>query len=96
MALYVSPSVAITLLEEQLGSLKNQLAFYNSSSQEYKIAYAKYSFFSAILKPLQEGKTVKQAIEAGLQSFGSSDMSTVLPKGKKEEFKQEVIDLLKL
>ena len=46
---YVSPSTAITRLEEQNVSLKNQLEIYNSSSLEYKHALAKYQFFSAIL-----------------------------------------------
>ena len=93
---YVAPAVAIVRLEEQLVSLKNQLDFYNSSSQEYRIVLAKFNFFSTIHTSLAEGKTVKESIQDGVNAFGSSDMSSDLPKGKKEEYKLEVINLLKL
>jgi hypothetical protein len=93
---YVAPTVAIERLEDQLVSLKNQLNFYNSSSQEYRIVSAKFNFFSTIHQSLVEGKTVKVSIQDGVNAFGSSDLSSGLPKGKKEEFKIEVINLLKL
>lgn len=91
---YVASSTAITLLEEQNVSLKYQLEIYNSSSLDYKYALAKYQFFSAILKPLYEGKGTKESLEIGL-GFLNSDAAGILPKAKKQEFKDEAISLLK-
>lgn len=93
---YVDPATAISRLEEQLVSLKGQLEFYNSSSQEWKLVNAKFNFFNVINQSLVEGRPVQVAIEDGLKAFGSSEMSSGLPKGKKEEYRLEVINLLKL
>lgn len=93
---YVDPATAINRLEEQLVSLKGQMEFYNSSSQEWKLVNAKFNFFNTINQALVEGRPVQISIEEGLKAFGSSEMSSGLPKGKKEEYKLEVINLLKL
>ena len=93
---YVAPDIAIARLEEQLIPLKLQLGFYNPSSQEYKTALAKWSFFDRINQRIVEGNSVKGAIQEGVNDFGSSEMSTPLAKGKKDEYKEEVIELLKL
>jgi hypothetical protein len=58
---YVSPSTAITLLDEQNASLKLQLQIYNSSSLEYKLANAKFQFFLTILQSIVDGKGTKES-----------------------------------
>ncbi len=90
---YVSTSTAITRLEDQNASLKNQLEIYNSSSLEYKVALAKYQFFSVILQALYDGKETKESLEIGL-GFLTTDAAGILSKAKKQEFKDEAISLL--
>ncbi len=90
---YVSSSTAITRLEDQCTTLKSQLEIYNTSSLEYKLALAKYDFFSAILVPLYEGKSVKESLVIGL-GFLTTDAAGNLSKQKRQEFKEEAISLL--
>lgn len=92
---YVSPATAITRLEEQCVSLKAQLEFYNSSSQEYKNALAKYEFFNAILSPLYEGKSTEESLVIGLQGL-RTDIYGKLSRTKRYEYKEEAVELLKV
>jgi hypothetical protein len=90
---YVTSDQAISLLEGQCSELKEILSGLNSSSQAFKIAAAKYGFFSHILDALLEGKTVQESLLNGLQLLNSKD-NVDLPKGMTNEFKAEAIDLL--
>lgn len=91
---YVSPATAIIRLEEQCTTLKAALEFFNSSSQEYKNALAKYEFFNAILNPLYEGKSTEESLVIGLHGL-TTDVYGKLSKEKRQEFKDEAIELLK-
>lgn len=91
---YVSPATAIVRLEEQCTTLKASLEFFNSSSQEYKTALAKYEFFNAILRPLYDGKTTEESLVQGLQGL-TTDIYGTLSRTKRQEFKDEAIELLK-
>jgi hypothetical protein len=92
---YVSPATAIIRLEEQCTSLKGQLEIYNSSSQEYKVALGKYEFFNSILRPLYDGKTTEESLITGLQGL-TTDVYGTLSRAKRQEFKEEAIELLKV
>jgi len=91
---YVTPAVAITRVEGQILWLKGQYEVLDPNSQEYRNNEAKYAFYTAILNNLNDGKTVAQSIESALLVF-DTDAVGVLPKGKKEEYKQDAINLLK-
>ena len=91
---YVSPATAIVRLEEQCVTLKSALEFFNSSSQEYKNALAKYEFFNAILQPLYDGKTTEESLTQGLHGL-TTDIYGKLTREKRQEFKDEAIELLK-
>ncbi len=91
---YVSPSTAITLLDEQNASLKLQLQIYNSSSLEYKLANAKFQFFLTILQSIVDGKGTKESLVIGLGYLSSDASGNTLSKQKKQEFKDEAISLL--
>ena len=91
---YVSPSTAITLLDEQNASLKLQLQIYNSSSLEYKLANAKFQFFLTILQSIVDGKGTKESLVIGLVYLSSDASGNTLSKQKKQEFKDEAISLL--
>ena len=91
---YVSPSTAITLLDEQNASLKLQLQIYNSSSLEYKLANAKFQFFLTILQSIVDGKGTKECLVIGLGYLSSDASGNTLSKQKKQEFKDEAISLL--
>ena len=91
---YVSPSTAITLLDEQNTSLKLQLQIYNSSSLEYKLANAKFQFFLTILQSIVDGKGTKESLVIGLGYLSSDASGNTLSKQKKQEFKDEAISLL--
>lgn len=91
---YVSPATAIARLDEQCISLKAQVAFYNSSSQEYKLALAKYKFFSIILEQLHAGRTTEESLITGLNAL-QTDVIGTLSKQKLQEYKTEAIELLK-
>jgi hypothetical protein len=90
---YVSAAQAMTLLEGQLIELKDIMTNNNSSSQTYKIAFAKFNFFDHILTNLHQGKTVQESLVQGLM-FLNSHENMDLPKGKINEFKTEAVDLL--
>ncbi len=91
---YVSPSTAITLLDEQNASLKLQLQIYNSSSLEYKLANAKFQFFLTILQSIVDGKGTKESLVIGLGYLSSDASGNTLSKQKTQEFKDEAISLL--
>ena len=91
---YVSPSTAITLLDEQNASLKLQLQIYNSSSLDYKLANAKFQFFLTILQSIVDGKGTKESLVIGLGYLSSDASGNTLSKQKKQEFKDEAISLL--
>ena len=91
---YVSPSTAITLMDEQNASLKLQLQIYNSSSLEYKLANAKFQFFLTILQSIVDGKGTKESLVIGLGYLSSDASGNTLSKQKKQEFKDEAISLL--
>ena len=91
---YVSPSTAITLLDEQNASLKLQLQIYNSSSLEYKLANAKFQFFLTILQSIVDGKGTREPLVIGLAYLPSDPSGNTLSKQKKQEFKDEAISLL--
>ena len=91
---YVSPSTAITLLDEQNASLKLQLQIYNSSSLEYKLANAKFQFFLTILQSIVDGKGTKESLVIGLGYLSSDASGNTLSKQRKQEFKDEAISLL--
>ena len=91
---YTTPANAITRVEAKILTIKGLYEILDPHSQEYKNNAVKYSFYDAILAKLQAGKTVKESLETGLQVF-SLDSSGDLSKGKREEYKQEAIYLLK-
>ncbi len=91
---YVSPATAIIRLEEQCATLKAALEFFNSSSPEYKNALAKYEFFNSILTPLYDGKSTEQSLVIGLNGL-MTDVYGKLSREKRQEFKDEAIELLK-
>jgi hypothetical protein len=91
---YVTAPVAITRVEAQILWIKGQYEILDPASQDYRNNEAKYAFYTAILNQLNDGKTVAESIEAALTVF-DTDAVGVLPKGKKEEYKQEAINLLR-
>lgn len=91
---YVTTDVAITRVEAQVLWLKGQFEILDPASQDYRNNEIKYAFYSTILSNLHDGKTVAQSIESALQIF-DTDAIGQLPKGKKEEYKQDAINLLK-
>lgn len=90
---YVSVSVAISRLEDQCATLKGQMEVLNPNSNEYKAALGKYDFYSAILTPLYEGKSVKESLVIGLQLLLTDSYGT-LTKQEKQQLKQGAITLL--
>ena len=91
---YVSPSTAITLLDEQNASLKLQLQIYNSSCLENNLANAKVQLFLTILQSNVDGKGTKETLVIGLGYLSSDASGNTLSKQKKQEFKDEAISLL--
>lgn len=91
---YVTPAVAITRIEAQVLWVKGQYEVLDPASQAYRNNEIKYAFYTAILNNLNDGKSVEESIVAALYVFDSDSVGT-LPKGKKEEYKEDAINLLK-
>lgn len=91
---YTSAATAQSRLDVQILAMKAQFESLNQGSQEYKNLSAKYNFYTIIRDELAAGKTVQESISIGLKLFATDSVSD-LPKGKKEEFKQSVLTLLK-
>ena len=91
---YVAPSVAITRVEDHCIWLKGQYDVLDPVSQAYRDNEAKYAFYNAILNNLKEGMTVAESIESATLVLNTDAVGT-LSKAKKEEFKNEAINLLK-
>jgi hypothetical protein len=91
---YLAPAEAILKLEAQVLWIKGQFEVLDPASQEYKNNEVKYAFYTAILSSLQDGRTVVESIESALRIF-DTDAVGQLPKGKKEEYKQDAINLLR-
>jgi hypothetical protein len=91
---YTTPAIAITRVENQIASIKSQLANVVHGSQEFTNLTVKEQFYSIIDDQLLAGKTVKESLELGLKLF-TTDVASGLSKGKKEEYKQEALNLLK-
>jgi len=90
---YVSASTAITRLEDQCTAFKGQLEIFNPASNEYKTALDKYNFYSAILTPLYDGKTVQESLVAGLTLLQTDSYGTYT-RQQKQQMKQDAISLL--
>jgi len=91
---YTTAAIAQSRLESQILLMKSQFESLNQGSQEYQNLTAKYNFYTIIRDQLAAGKTVQESITLGLELF-TTDSVADLPKGKKEEFKQSVLTLLK-
>ena len=91
---YTTSAIAQSRLDTQLQIMKTQFESLNQGSQEYKNLDAKYQFYTIIYEQLVAGKTVQESIALGLKLFATDSVAD-LPKGKKEEFKQAVLILLK-
>ncbi len=91
---YVTPEVAITRIENQILWLKGQYEVLDPASQAYRNNEIKYAFYTAIFNNLKDGKTVEQSIEAALFVFDTDAIGT-LPKGRKEEYKDDAVNLLR-
>ncbi len=91
---YTTSAIAISRVEAQAQATKIQLSNLNPLSQDYKYLMVKYQFYTIIHEQLLAGKTVQESIEAGLKFLGT-DAAADLPKSKKDEYKQEAINLLK-
>jgi hypothetical protein len=91
---YVTPAVAITRIETQILWLKGQYEVLDPASQAYRNNEIKYAFYTAIMNNLNDGKSVAESIESALHVFDTDAVGT-LPKGKKEEYKDDAINLLR-
>lgn len=91
---YVTPAVAISKVEAKILLLKEQYEILNPNTQEYTYNEIKYSLYTALLNNLNAGKTVKESLESAIPIL-SIDASSALPKTKREEYKQEAINLLR-
>lgn len=92
---YVSPSTAITRVEEKILSIKSQIETVVHGSQAHADLTVEYSFYEIILTKLQEGKTTKESLQAGLTYFGT-DAASLTSKANMIAYRQEAINLLKL
>jgi len=91
---YAAPAVALSRVESQILLIKSQLENLVHGSQEFNNLAVKEQFYAVIEGQLSAGKPVKEALEIGLKFFGT-DAASILTKGKKEEYRQEAITLLK-
>jgi hypothetical protein len=91
---YTTAAIAQSRLESQILLMKSQFESLSQGSQAYKNLTAKYNFYTIIRDELAAGKTVQESIILGLKLF-TTDSAADLPKGKKEEFKESVLALLK-
>jgi len=91
---FATSDVALTRLEAQIQSMKTQFEYMTPGSQDFKNLDAKYQFYTIVYEQLAAGKTVQESITIGLKFF-ATDASADLPKGKKEQYKQEILTLLK-
>jgi len=91
---YVTPATAIARVEAKCIDLKNQYLVLTPQSQAYSDNVIKYSFYSIILDKLNEGKTVKESLEAGLKLFGTDGASS-LSRANMMAYRLEAINLLK-
>ena len=92
---FVSTSVAISLLENELVKIKNDLANAQNDPALFDALLVKYKYFGKIAEHLQAGATTPNAIAAGLWIFledatGLSGVST----STQEQLKAEAIALL--
>ena len=91
---YTTAPTAQSRLESQILVMKSQFESLAQGSQAYKNLTAKYNFYTIIRDQLAAGKTVQESITIGLKLFATDSVAD-LPKGKKEEFKESVLTLLK-
>jgi hypothetical protein len=91
---YVAPATAISRVEAKCIDVKHQYEVLTPGTQAYMDNEFKYSFFSAILQKLNEGKTTKESLEAALKIFGT-DAASSMSKSNMMAYRQEAIDLLK-
>ena len=91
---YTTPATAITRVEAQILSIKNQIENVVHGSQEFNDLVIKEQFYTIIDDQLIAGKTVKEPLEIGLKLF-ATDAASGLSKGKKEAYRQEALNLLK-
>jgi len=91
---YTTPAIAQSRLESQLLAMKAQFEILNPGTQEYKNLTVKYNFYTIVRDQLAAGKTVQESITIGLKLF-YTDSAADIPPGKKEEFKESLLALLK-
>ena len=91
---YAAPAVALTRVESQILLIKSQIENVVHGSQEFNNLTVKQQFYTIIEDQLSAGKPVKESLEIGLKFFGT-DAASIISKGKKEEYRQEAINLLK-
>ncbi|MGB3078951.1 MAG: hypothetical protein WBB31_07755 [Saprospiraceae bacterium] len=91
---YVSSATAIARVEAKCLELKDNYVSLNAQSQAYNDNVVKYSFYTAILDKLNEGKTTKESLEAGLKVFGT-DAASSLSKSNMQAYRLEAINLLR-
>lgn len=91
---YVSPATAIARVEAKCLELKDNYISLNAQSQAYSDNVIKYSFYTTILDKLNEGKTTKESLDAGLKVFGT-DAASSLSKSNMQAYRLEAINLLK-
>jgi hypothetical protein len=90
---FVSPQLAITILNQEVAELKEELAGLHEGTAAFRIALSRYTYLNAILDGIIDGKTVAQSIAEGLYAVEADrfqiTVATLL------EYKNEAIELLK-
>lgn len=89
---FVSSQLAITILNNELADLKEELNGLTPGTAAYRTTLAKYEYFSAILKNVIEGKSVAESIGEGLKAVGADQYQ--ITNGKLMEYKQQAINSL--
>lgn len=70
---FVSPQLAITILNNELADLKEELDNLTEGTAAFRGVLAKYNYFDAILKNVIEGKTVAVSIGEGLKAVSADE-----------------------
>lgn len=90
---FVSSQLAITILNNELADLKEELNSLTPGTAAYRTTLAKYKYFDAILSNVIDGKSVAESIGEGLKAVNADEhqitVETLL------EYKEEAIYYLK-
>jgi hypothetical protein len=92
---FLEPSLAIALVDEQLTTLKTQVADLEPGTASYNLVEWKFAYYGAVRSQLGAGKTVSQSIVLGMDLYMHAPYNAV-PQSQQTANKNSLITLLEI